>query len=212
MYTYCHNNPIVGIDPSGHFKLPNWAKIAIGVAAIGVGVAVTVATGGAAAPALIAGIKTAVAVGTISAGTSAGLSTVSSIVQGDDLKTTLKKAGGAAVDGFADGFMTGGIMAGASMTYGSLLKSANGVKIGTTAKSSYGRATIGYGNPSTNGNTLINISNKAGKSLFRLEADALNMVHMHYGATKAAMSIHRTGVINTIAGVISGDKSAKKNH
>ena len=25
-YTYCENNPIYGIDPNGHFKLPNWLK------------------------------------------------------------------------------------------------------------------------------------------------------------------------------------------
>ncbi len=100
--------------------------------------------------------------------------------------------------------MSGGIMAGASMTYGSLLKNANGIKIGSTAKQRYGRVNIGYGNPATNGNTLISIQNSAGKSVFRLEADAVNMLHMHYGTTKAAMKIHRTGAIRIIAGVITG--------
>lgn len=188
----------------GNLSLPNWAKIAIGVATIGIGVIATAATGGLATPALIAGVKTALVVGTISAGTSAATTALSSILNGDNIKTTAKKMMTSAVDGFCDGFMTGGIMAGASMTYGSLLKNANGIKLGTTDKPQYGRANIGYGNPKTNGNTIISIQNKAGKSVFRLEADAINMLHMHYGKTKAAMALHRTGIIQTIVGVISG--------
>ena len=51
LYTYCHNNPILGVDPSGH--LPNWAKFAIGAVATVAAVGITVATGGTAAPVLI---------------------------------------------------------------------------------------------------------------------------------------------------------------
>ncbi len=205
-FAYCLNNPVNRTDTDGDWSLPNWAKVAIGVAAIAVGVIATVATGGAAAPALVAGVKTALVVGAISAGTSAATTAVTSVINGDDIKTLAKKVGNSAIDGFCDGFMTGGIMSGASMTYGSLLKNANGIKIGSTAKPQYGKVNIGYGNPATNGNTIISIQNKAGKSLFRLEADAVNMLHMHYGATKAALRIHRTGIIRTIAGVLSSVK------
>jgi len=204
MFAYCGNNPVNRTDDEGNLSIPNWAKIAIGVVAIGIGVIATVATGDAAVPALIAGVKTTLVIGAISAGTSAATTALSSTLNGDDIKTTAKKLIVSAVDGFCDGFMAGGIMAGASMTYGSLLKNAEGIKIGTTEKPQYGRANIGYGTPKTNGNTIISIQNNAGKSVFRLDADAINMLHMHYGKTKATMAIHRTGIIRTIAGVISG--------
>jgi len=204
-FAYCGNNPVNAFDDDGEWSLPNWAKIVIGVAAIGIGVAVTVATGGAAAPAIIAGVKTALVVGSISAGTSVAKTAVTSVVNGDDFSTFTKKAVESATDGFCDGFMSGGIMAGASMTFGLLLKGANGLQIGRTAKPQYGRANIGYGNPATNGNTLISIQNKAGKSLFRLDVDAVNLLHMHYGATKAARALHRTGIINFVIGVLSSE-------
>lgn len=209
-YAYCLNNPVNSFDENGEWSLPNWAKIAIGFGAIVVGVAATVATGGLAAPAICAtvgaAVKTAVVVGAISAGTRVAKTAVESTIKGDSFNASVKKAVNAAVDGFCDGFMTGGIMVGASMTYGSLLQKANGIKIGTTAKPQYGKVNIGYGNPATNGNTLISIQNNAGKSVFRLDADAKNMLHMHYGSTKKAMRIHRTGLIRAILGVIVGAK------
>ena len=200
------NNPLNRWDALGNWSWPNWLKVVVGVAAIVVGVVVTVATGGSVAPAIIGGVKTALTVGAISAGTSAATSVVQSVIEGDDIKTTVKKACSAAVDGFCDGFMTGGIMAGASMTYGSLLKNAKGFKIGTTAKEQYGRVNIGYGNPSKNGNTLISVQNKAGKTLFHLDADSINMLHMHYKSAKKAITVHRIGIINTLAGVIAGNE------
>ena len=70
MYSYTNNNPINLEDSEGN--LPRWAKnaikIGIGAIAIGIGVAVTVYSGGTAGPAIAAGIKTALAVGGISAG------------------------------------------------------------------------------------------------------------------------------------------------
>ena len=205
LYVYCMNNPLLYFDSDGTFSLSNLFKVAIGVAAIAVGVAVTVATGGAAGVAVAAGIKTALTVGAISAGTSAVTAAAKSVINGDDFKTAAKKVVDSAVDGFCDGFMTGEIMAGASMTYGSLLKNANGFKIGSTAKPQYGKVNVGYGNPSTNGNTIISLNNNAGKSVFRIEADAVNILHMHYGKTKAALKIHRTGIVQTVAGVLSSE-------
>ena len=48
LYLYCLNNPLNRIDSDGDFSLPNWAKVAVGAAAIAVGVAATALTGGAA--------------------------------------------------------------------------------------------------------------------------------------------------------------------
>ena len=112
LFSYCNNNPVNDIDDDGQLS---WlAKIAIGAAAIAVGVGVTVLTGGAALPALVAGVKAACVAGAISAGTSAATTAVRSAVSGDSFSTVVQKSANAAVDGFADGFMAGGIAAGAS--------------------------------------------------------------------------------------------------
>lgn len=55
LYTYCLNNPVMNVDSTG--KLPIWAKITIGIVGIAASVALTIATGGAALPALIATLK-----------------------------------------------------------------------------------------------------------------------------------------------------------
>lgn len=93
---------------------PSWAtKIAIGVGAILVGatvVALTVATGGAAAAfigAAAAGLKTAAIAGIAAAGTSSIVTAGMSLAAGDDAKTIRNKTASAARDGFADGFMWG---------------------------------------------------------------------------------------------------------
>ena len=205
LFAYCENNPTNRFDENGNWSLPNWAKIVIGVAAIAVGVIATAATGGAALPALIAGVKTAVVVGAISAGTNVAKTAVDSIKNGDSFDEFAEKAIDSAVDGFCDGFMTGGIMSGASMTFGSMFKNAAGFKFGTTPRPQYGRVNMGYGTPKTNGNTLLSIQNSSGKSIFRIEADACNMLHLHYGKTKSALAKHRTAIVNFIAGVFSSD-------
>lgn len=109
LYTYCHNNPVYYTDASGNFAIPTWAKITIGVAGIAGAVALTVATGGAAAPALIAAGKVvAVSMATGAAiGAGAGavvhrLSTGGWEGAGD---AALQSAG----EGAIDGFMWGGI-------------------------------------------------------------------------------------------------------
>ena len=46
LFAYCLNDPVNRTDINGNLSLPNWAKIAVGAAAIAVGVGVTVLTGG----------------------------------------------------------------------------------------------------------------------------------------------------------------------
>ena len=53
LFAYCMNNPVNRFDVNGNWSLPNWAKVAIGAVATVAAVAVTVATGGAAAPVLL---------------------------------------------------------------------------------------------------------------------------------------------------------------
>jgi len=112
LYAYCFNNPVNMVDDDGTF--PRWAKITIGVAAIGIGVAATVASGGAAAPVLIASIKIAAVSTAIGAGTSAAIGAASHRVSTGSWDGAGKVALSSAVDGAADGFMWGGISAGAT--------------------------------------------------------------------------------------------------
>ena len=113
LYTYCHNNPILGVDPSGH--LPNWAKFAIGAVATVAAVGITVATGGTAAPVLIS-VASSIA---ISAGTEAVSHRLST--------GSWEGAGEAALDGAVDGFMWGGIFAAAGSTFNAV-KSVEALK------------------------------------------------------------------------------------
>ena len=53
LFAYCLNNPVNRFDVDGNWSLPNWAKVVIGAVATVAAVAITVATGGAAAPVLI---------------------------------------------------------------------------------------------------------------------------------------------------------------
>ena len=88
LYAFCMNNPVNRYEINGNWSLPNWAKVAIGAVATVAAVAVTVATGGAAAPVLVG-----VAVSTISSG---AIGYATGGVQG-------------MVDGACDGFLWGGI-------------------------------------------------------------------------------------------------------
>ena len=202
MYLYSFNNPINNNDDEGDW--PKWLKnLAIGAAAIAVGTIVTVATGGAALPFIAAGVKTAVTVGVISSAVKTTMSVVQSVSENKSVKETIKSAGAAALDGFSQGFRTGGTISAIS-SLSQLGRFSNGFKIGETSKPQYGRITIGYGSKSDRGMTIFNYSNFAGKSRLRLDADPVNMIHLHYGKTNSALKKHRKAVINIIFGVISG--------
>ena len=118
LFAYCFNNPANMIDTSGHW--PEWAtnlvKVGIGALAIGIGVAATVATGGAAAPVLVASLKVAATSAAIGAAVGAGSNAVNHRISTGSWSGAGRAALSGAVDGAADGFMWGGISAGATFT------------------------------------------------------------------------------------------------
>ena len=177
LFSYCNNNPVNDRDDDGQLS---WlAKIAIGAAAIAVGVGVTVLTGGAALPALVAGVKAACVAGAISAGTSAATTAVRSAVSGDSFSTVVQKSAKAAVDGFADGFMAGGIAAGASQVASGGFKIAAklGAKTGKNGGINLGNAKILSPDAvwhKNNGGTLL----KVGKT-FRIDVGSNTLLHIH---------------------------------
>ena len=199
LFSYCNNNPVNDRDDDG---LLSWlAKIAIGVAAIAIGVGVTALTGGAALPALVAGVKAACVAGAISAGTSAATTAARSAVSGDSFSTVVQKSAKAAVDGFADGFMAGGIAAGASQVasggfkiaakLGAKTGKSGGIKIGNTKILSPDAAWH-----KNNGGTLL----KIGKT-FRIDVGSNTLLHMHLPNVSSHIQIGTIG-----AGIYGGLK------
>ena len=197
LFSYCNNNPVNDMDDDGQLS---WlAKIAIGAAAIAVGVGVTVLTGGAALPALVAGVKAACVAGAISAGTSAAATAVRSAASGDSFSTVVQKSAKAAVDGFADGFMAGGIAAGASQVASGGFKIAaklgaktgrsGGIKLGNTKILSPDAAW-----QKNNGGTLL----KVGKT-FRIDVGSNTLLHMHIPKVSSHIQIGTIG-----AGIYGG--------
>ena len=192
-YAYSFSAPLDYVDLDGLWpKIPNWGKIAIGVGAIAIGVAVTVATGGAAAPAVVAGLKAAAIAGGVSAGISGSVTAVKSVTSGDDLNTTLKKTAKSAIDGFADGFMTGGIMAGASQVVSGGFKVAAKMGVSTGRKGgielSRDIKVLSPNNVKSTwdqGGTLVKIGN-----LFRIDVGHRTLLHVHFlSRTTEAMLI-----------------------
>ena len=112
MFAYCMNNPMNRTDPDGTWSLPNWAKVAIGVAVIAVSAAVTVATAGAAGP-VMAAVNCAAHGALVGSVTQGAIGAVSGALSGavtHRITTgSWKGAGQAALDGAADGFMQGAI-------------------------------------------------------------------------------------------------------
>ena len=184
MYVYAFNNSLNYID--GHGDWPKWLKnavkkVVVGLAAITVGVILTVATGGSAVPALTAGLKAAAISGGITSGISTAAAVVSSVGKGKSLKETTKKVAKSAVDGFSNGFMAGGIMAGASQTISAGFKIAakNGVAAGRGTGIEVGPVNIlspDKISPSNlqNGGTLINFNNG-----FRFDVGSSTLLHCH---------------------------------
>ena len=201
LFAYCLNNPINDMDDDGQLS---WlAKIAIGAAAVAVGAIVTVATGGAALPALVAGAKAACIAGAISAGTSAAVTAVDSALSGDDASTVIKKSLSSAVDGFADGFMMGGIVAGASQVVSGAFKTAAklGVRTGRNVGIKLGNLKLLSPDAAwhkNNGGTLL----KIGK-IFRIDVGSASLLHMHIPGVKAHIPLG-----NIIAGATAGVTNA----
>ena len=120
LYIYCLNNPVNRTDAQGKWSMPNWAKVVVGAVATVAAVAVTVATGGAAAPVLIG-----VAVSTIGGAASGA-------IQHRVTAGTWKGAGKAALDGAADGFMTGGLCALGGSVIGGAARTIKNARSGIT--------------------------------------------------------------------------------
>ena len=153
LFAYCMNNPVNRFDDNGNWSLPNWAKIAIGAAAIAVGVIATVATGGAAAPVLVASLQIAATSAAIGAVGGAGIGAVSHRVSTGSWEGAGKAAVTGAIDGACDGFMWGGITAGASFA----TAAAKGIrvqeigKLNPSNKSGDGYPGVKYKAPKANG-------------------------------------------------------------
>lgn len=118
LFAYCFNNPANMIDDTGYW--PKWAanlvKVGIGALAIGIGVAATVATGGAAAPVLVASLKIAATSAVIGAAVGAGTSAINYRILTGSWNGSGKIVLSGAVNGAASGFMWGGISASATFT------------------------------------------------------------------------------------------------
>lgn len=70
---------------------------------------------------------------------------------------------------------------------------------------------IGYGSFSRNGGgTLLSVNNKNGSSRFRIDVDSLNTLHLHYGKTNRLRKIHRTGLIRSFIGGLTGALGSRK--
>ncbi len=200
MFSYALNNPINMEDDDGN--LPKWikkniGKIAIGLAAIAVGVIVTAATGGAALPALIAGVKAAVVAGGISATISTAVSLANSISKKESLKTSVNKAGKAAIDGFSNGFVAGGIMAGGSQVISAGFKLATnlGVAGGNTSGINLSN-NIKILSPNANyhtkdiGGTIFKIGNN-----FRIDVGSKTLLHAHsFGLEHIPFGVISSGI------------------
>ena len=204
LFAYCLNNPASDMDDDGQLS---WlAKVAIGAAAIAVGVVATVATGGAALPALVAGAKAACVAGAISAGTSAAVAAVDSSLSGDDASTVARKSLYAAVGGFADGFMMGGIVAGGSQIVSSIFKVAANLGVPTGRKGGLKIGNFKFFSHDApwqpnNGGTLL----KIGKT-FRIDVGSAALLHVHIPGIKAHIPLG-----NIIAGAVAGIVNAVKN-
>ena len=166
LFAYCINNPVNRFDENGNWSLANWAKVAIGAVATVAAVAVTVATGGAAAPVLI-GVAASIIGGAAASAVNHRVTTGS-----------WEGADKAAVDGAADGFMMGGL----SALGGSLISA--GVRAIKTARQGI---TIGRGMAKVNSAAgLTNTTTYSSDALWKpLNQKWYNGIKMILGEAKA---------------------------
>lgn len=174
LFAYCTNDPINHSDDSGYWKLPNWAKVGIGVAAIALGVTAAVLSGGAAIPALITAAQISGSSTVIGAGFGAIANGISALTKGESIRDIGSSMLKGAVDGAADGFMWGGAGVLAS-------KAGYGWRIGKNLQ-------VLYKTPKTKGGALFASKNPK----VRVEIDMLHGLHGHWGQGKATQSIHRS--------------------
>ena len=120
LFAYCLNDPVNRTDVTGEWSLPNWAKVAIGAVATVAAVAVTVATGGAAAPVLIG----------VASSTLGGAAT--SAIKHRVTTGSWEGTGKAALDGAATGFMTGGLCALGGSVIGGAVRTIKNARSGIT--------------------------------------------------------------------------------
>ena len=211
LFAYCTNDPVNFFDDDGYWKLPNWAKIAIGAAAVAIGVVATVCTGGAALPALAIGVKTALISGAVAGGTSAAVTGISSALSGDSLGIILRKSANAAVDGFSQGFMYGGIMAGSSQLLSAGFEKAAEYGVPTGRKGGFQiRENLRVFSPDSikraknhntnNGGTLIKIGSE--KNNIRIDVGSHTSLHMHLPGS-GSKHIPIGTIVSSIAATLS---------
>ena len=153
LFAYCMSNPVNRLDVNGNWSLPNWAKVAIGAAAIAVGVVANAITGGAVAPVLAASIKIAASSAAVNAVGGAGIGAVAHRLSTGSWDGAEKAAEGA-IDGACNGFMAGGIAACATFA-GIASKGIQVKEIGRlkpSNKKGNGYYGIKYNVPKANGN------------------------------------------------------------
>ena len=134
LYSYCLNNPVMCVDPTGH--MPEWLKWLIGgVVIAGLAIA-TIATGGAAggvAGFILAGALKGAAIGAVSGALVSGvIGGISSSINGDGFWSGF-------ASGAASGFMSGAIIGGITGAISSSIQVANAAKswVRTGNKSGY---------------------------------------------------------------------------
>ena len=215
LYSYCNNNPVMYVDPSGqswesfwsgngNWFADNWVKLAIGAAFIVGGAIVAFFTAGMGTAGLLAAggalLASAKAVG-ISMAVSAGIGTVVGAITGG-----WEGALQGFSNGLADGFMWGGIFSGSAQILGGASKLLASRNVNFSDKFNWL-----FGNRNSQSTTLLRV-NKGGKQLFRIDASVKELWHLHYGATAALMRIHRTqivlfgylGIANILKGLSGG--------
>ena len=210
LYAYCGDNPVMYVDPTGHswesfwngvgnWFQDNWVKLAVGAAFVVAGAAVTFFTAGMGTAGLLAAggalLASAKVVG-ISMAVSAGIGAVVGGITGG-----WEGALQGFSNGLADGFMWGGIFAGSAQILGGASKLLASRNIDFSNKFNWL-----FGNRNSQSTTLLRV-NKAGKQLFRVDADITHLWHLHYGETSALMRMHRTGIaLFSYLGITNGLK------